>query len=156
MKWKDLLRVMSVAVLCASFSASPAHSGEKKKDKEPSFSFRSFDGKEIKLSQFKGKPILLKFISSWWPECRQGVPVLAKIYEKANAKGVEFVGIFIKDTELKAKEFVAEYRFTFPAGLDSEAKLATEYKVSVHQLNFSSAGTATLLNGSAVLWRKMI
>jgi cytochrome oxidase Cu insertion factor (SCO1/SenC/PrrC family) len=65
MKWKDLLRVMSVAVLCASFSAAPAHSAEVKKDKAPSFSFRSFDGKEIKLSHFKGKPILLKFISSW-------------------------------------------------------------------------------------------
>ena len=54
---------------------------------------------------------------------------LAKIYEKANAKGVEFVGIFIKDTEVNAKKFVAQYRFTFPTGLDSEAKLATEYKV---------------------------
>jgi peroxiredoxin len=54
---------------------------------------------------------------------------LAKIYEKANVKGVEFVGIFIKDTDLNAKEFVAQYRFTFPTGLDSEAKLATEYKV---------------------------
>jgi thiol-disulfide isomerase/thioredoxin len=41
-------------------------------------------------------------------ECRQEDPVLAKIYEKANAKGGEFIGIFIKDTELKAKEFVAE------------------------------------------------
>jgi hypothetical protein len=39
------------------------------------------------------------------------------------------VGVFIKDTKLKAKEFVAEYRFTFPTGLDSEAKLASEYKV---------------------------
>ena len=39
------------------------------------------------------------------------------------------MAIFIKDTELNAKEFVAEYRFTFPTGLDSEAKLATEYKV---------------------------
>jgi peroxiredoxin len=48
---------------------------------------------------------------------------------ESQCKGVEFVDIFIKDTKLKAKEFVAEYEFTFPTGLDSEAKLATEYKV---------------------------
>jgi hypothetical protein len=65
MKWKDLLPAMSVAVLCACFSAAAAHSAEMKKDKAPAFSFRSFDGKEIKLSQFRGKPILLKFIASW-------------------------------------------------------------------------------------------
>jgi cytochrome oxidase Cu insertion factor (SCO1/SenC/PrrC family) len=55
-------------VRCSSlclFSAAPAHSAEMKRDKAPSFSFRSFDGKEIKLSHFKGKPILLKFIASW-------------------------------------------------------------------------------------------
>lgn len=41
---------------------------------------------------------------------------------------MQFVGIFVKDTEVNAKKFVAQHRFTFPSGLDPDMKIANSYK----------------------------
>jgi peroxiredoxin len=54
---------------------------------------------------------------------------LAKIYEKTKGKGVLFVGIFVKDTEANAKQFVAQHGLTFPSGLDLDQKIAQSYRV---------------------------
>lgn len=58
-----------------------------------------------------------------------GGPALAKIYEKTKGKGVRFVGIFVKDTEASAKEFVAQHGLTFSSGLDLDQKIARSYGV---------------------------
>ena len=42
---------------------------------------------------------------------------------------MEFVGIFIKDTEANAKKFIAQYGITFPSGLDPDMKIAQSYKI---------------------------
>ena len=43
----------------------PIALAEAKKKKAPEFSLKSFDNKEIKLSDFQGKPVVLKFMASW-------------------------------------------------------------------------------------------
>ncbi len=40
-----------------------------------------------------------------------------------------FVGIFVKDTEASAKQFVAQHGLTFPSGLDLDQKIARSYRV---------------------------
>jgi hypothetical protein len=65
----------------------------------------------------------------------------------ANAEGVEFVGIFINDTELNAREFVAQYRFIFPTGFDGRRSSRQDIKSWVHQLDFSSASMDTFEGG---------
>ena len=41
---------------------------------------------------------------------------------------MEFVGIFVKDTESGARKFVAQHGITFPAGLDTDMKIAKSYR----------------------------
>jgi len=41
---------------------------------------------------------------------------------------VEFLGVFVKDTEANARKFVSQYKFIFPAGLDPDMKIAKAYK----------------------------
>jgi peroxiredoxin len=42
-------------------------------------------------------------------------------------KGVLFLGIFVKDTENSAKQFVAQHRLSFPSGLDLDQQIARSY-----------------------------
>jgi peroxiredoxin len=44
-------------------------------------------------------------------------------------KGLEFVGIFVKDTETNARNFVSQHKLIFPTGLDPDMKIAKSYKV---------------------------
>ena len=51
------------------------------------------NGKPIKLSDFKGKYLLIDFWASWCVPCRKGNPHLIKLYKKYHAKGFEILGV---------------------------------------------------------------
>ena len=53
---------------------------------------------------------------------------MEKIYREFKDKGIQFVGIFVKDKESDVQKFVKTHGLTFPVGLDDGMKVATAYK----------------------------
>lgn len=66
--------------------------------KAPDFTIKSIDGKDIKLSDYKGKYVMLDFWASWCVPCRQENPNVVKQYGKYHDKGFNILGISL-DTE---------------------------------------------------------
>lgn len=48
----------------------------------PDFTLQSMDGKEVKLSDFKGKKVYLKFWASWCGPCKKSMPELMELAAK--------------------------------------------------------------------------
>lgn len=66
----------------------------------PEIDLPTIDGKEFKLSSLRGKYVVIDFWASWCPDCRKDAPAIIALYDKFNAKGVEFVGVsFDKNKE---------------------------------------------------------
>lgn len=88
------------------------------------------NGKEVKLSDFVGKPIVINFWASWCPPCRAELPhfdKLAKEYEgKVNFLMVNLSG----ESKEKVKDFVKQNGYTFPLYFDDEDRGANAYSVS--------------------------
>lgn len=94
-------------------TARGAHAGEP----APDFDIPAFDGGEIRLSEFRGRPVVLNFWASWCAPCRAEAPALSKV---ASEKGDEvvFIGVNVRDREEDARKFIAEYGVPYRNGRD--------------------------------------
>ncbi len=84
----------------------------------PDFSFKTLDGKERKLSEYKGKWVLLDFWGTWCGPCVMETPFLVDTYAKlggekfemisiANDRSVEVVSEYVKKNDMKWTNTVA-------------------------------------------------
>ena len=67
----------------------------------PDFKMKTIDGKTFKLSQLKGKTVVLDFWASWCPDCRKDAPEVVRMYKEYAPQGIEFVGVSM-DTDMEA------------------------------------------------------
>ena len=95
----------------------------------PSFTLTLFDGREIRLSDYRGKAVFVNFWASWCPPCRAEAPMLEAIWREWKGRDVVFVAINTQDEEPKARAFVEEFGLTYPNGRDPRGAIAIDYGV---------------------------
>lgn len=74
------------AAYIAEINSAPGHKAE-------DFKRKDVNGKNIRLSSFKGKYILLDFWASWCIPCREATPHIKELFKKYNSKGLEVIAI---------------------------------------------------------------
>ncbi|MDR3227505.1 MAG: TlpA family protein disulfide reductase, partial [Prevotellaceae bacterium] len=93
--------LFSLFALLISFSWIQAQTKQTERVTAPDFTIKALDGKEITLSNFKGKYVLIDFWGSWCMPCRQSSPFLVDLYSKLKAKkaNIEFISIAVKENK---------------------------------------------------------
>lgn len=74
----------------------------------------TLDGKEVKLSDYKGKVVLVNFWASWCPPCKEEMPIFEKVYQKYNDKNFVILAVNMDTSEGALKEFLEKNRYSFP------------------------------------------
>ncbi len=77
------------------------------------FTAKTLDDKEIKLSSFRGKVVLLDFFAGWCGPCRAENPNLVKLYAAYKDRGFEIVGVSLDNTIGEAKKYVQDAGITW-------------------------------------------
>ncbi|MBI2061586.1 MAG: redoxin domain-containing protein [Nitrospirae bacterium] len=95
----------------------------------PAFTLMSLDGKEISLSDYAGRAVVLNFWSSWCVPCRDEADLLESIAQHFKGREVNVLGVNIQDEPEAAKKFVAEEGMTFPNVVDTDGRLSIAYGV---------------------------
>lgn len=87
-------------------------------------------GQQVKLSDFKGKPVFLNFWATWCPPCKKEMPEIQKLLPKYHDR-IQFIGVShgSEDTVDKAKAFVEEGGYTWLFVHDAAADAAASYQV---------------------------
>lgn len=103
----------------------------------PDFTVQMFDGKQITLSNERGKVVLVNFWATWCPPCREELTrVESDLIERF--KGQNF--LFLPISRGEEREAVADFRsqmgYTFPMGLDPERKIYDLYASNYIPRNF--------------------
>ncbi len=90
----------------------------------------SADNKSVKLSDLKGKVVVLNFWASWCVPCAQEAADLQATYEKYKDKGVVFLGVDWTDIEGDALNYLKRFGITYANGPDLQTKIGPRYHIS--------------------------
>lgn len=93
------------------------------------FVLKDISGKTFRLSEQKGKPVLLIFITTWCPSCRSEIPYYKNIYETYGKDGLEVVQINIQESKETASRFAARYGIPFRTLVDARGDVAGAYGI---------------------------
>lgn len=97
------------------------------KETAPDFNIELFGGGNFRLSDHKGKVVVINFFASWCVSCGEETPIIEKVAHKYSPQEVAFLAIAVDDTEKKAKAFLQKTGLTIPAGLDKTGKIKDDY-----------------------------
>lgn len=114
------------AALVASMAPVASHEGDDEAaqgsaaacdaDAKPAnmdFTIKSLDGKDVKLSAYKGKVVLLNFWATWCGPCKAEIPGFVELQQQYKDDLV-IVGYSVDDTADKARAFATEYKINYP------------------------------------------
>ena len=99
----------------------------------PDFEIAALNGDvKIRLSDFKGKPVLLNYWASWCQECKVEAHILEAFHQKygSTTQQIKVIGIAVQDTAGKAKDFARIFGKTYFLGLDdATGNIALDYGI---------------------------
>jgi peroxiredoxin len=80
-------------------------------------------GKQIKLSSYKGKVVVLNLWGAWCPPCRVEAPQLQKVWQSYQDKNVQILGIDLRDPDRSYPEdFMRDQGLTYPSIYDPSSR----------------------------------
>ncbi len=99
----------------------------------PDFTVLDWEGKEVSLKDFRGKPVILNFWATWCGPCKNEMPDFNELYQEYGEE-IHFVMVNMtdgtEDTIDSVKEFIEETGYEFPVYFDTEMSAAVAYGVS--------------------------
>lgn len=113
--------------------------GTQKGQLAPDFALTDLKGNPVKLSDLKGKKVMVNFWATWCPPCRVEMPHMQKFYEDYQSKNVVIVGVNLTTTEENpdnVKAFVEDQQLTFPIVLDQEGDVLQTYQVVAYPTTY--------------------
>ena len=97
----------------------------------PDFELETADGGTVRLSELRGRPVVLNVWTSWCPPCREEMPALERVHQAYQGQGVVVLGLnsTFQDVRENAQAFAAERGLTFPIVFDEDGQATRLYQV---------------------------
>lgn len=102
--------VIAAALLAICGAANAMKVG----DVVPDFTRADISGRQVQLSKYQGRLVLLNFWASWCAPCREEMPTFSKWQRELGARGLQVIGVSMDDDAAEVNKFLAAYPVTYP------------------------------------------
>ncbi|HEY3336327.1 MAG TPA: TlpA disulfide reductase family protein [Candidatus Limnocylindrales bacterium] len=93
------------------------------------FTGLGYDGEQVSLTSYVGKPLWLTFGASWCRDCRVESADLQATYEQFQGSGLNVLAVFINDPRADIEAYAGRAGLTFPIVADEKAKIGAAYNL---------------------------
>ena len=94
----------------------------------PEFSGELLDGAEFDSTELDGGIAVINFWGSWCAPCRVESPEFQEVYAEVRDRGVQFLGVNVKDTDQLARAFEDSFGIEFPSLYDPRGEVALAFR----------------------------
>jgi len=121
-----LVLILAIAAI-AGFYALRRHSpqsgtlGTKIKALAPDFTLPQLDGKQLTLSSYRGKVVLLDFWATWCVPCREETPHFVEMQQKYGERGLQIIGVSMDDSPDPVRTFYQQFHMSYPVVMGTPA-----------------------------------
>ena len=115
--------VLSAAIAVAAPASAPNLIGKE----APDFVLRGIDGKNLRLSEFRGQVVLVNFWARWAGDSRQQMPALDRINTTYQRAGLVVLGVSVDDDLRRSREFAASMGVSYPILFDTGQEIGKDY-----------------------------
>ena len=125
-----LLALLLIALGATAAEAKPGAELRAVKHPIPASDFylRDLQGKLVRLSDFRGKVVLLNFWATWCPPCRKEMPSMQRLYQAYKDKGLEIVAVSVDTASSgEVRAFTEKLGLTFTALHDRDSLVSRLY-----------------------------
>jgi peroxiredoxin len=111
------------------------------------FSLKTPDGKTFRLSDHRGKTVIVNFWATWCPPCREEMPAMERLYQQHKDRGLVLVAVSLDADPAVVGPFLKQNKLSFPIALDPKSESANKYGVRALPSSFvvDREGTMTAL-----------
>jgi thiol-disulfide isomerase/thioredoxin len=112
------LRKIVILILLAVL---PSLSFGQSRNKAPSLVIKDLQGHTFRLSDYKGKVVLINFWATWCPPCRAEMPDLIKMQREYRGRGLQVIGItYPPQTAGEVRRFIRKLRVNYPVAIGTK------------------------------------
>lgn len=130
--WGNLVLLLGIAAVAGVLGLQLARQNatQPTSGRAPDFQLTLFDGGEMRISELRGRVVLVNFWASWCPPCRDEAPDLQALHEAYADAGFVVLGVnILESSRQKALDFIDEFALTYPNGEDIGQFIANLYRV---------------------------
>ena len=133
---RNLLTVLvlgGIVALLLAFAMPDYRQGEASLAGKPAKDFAlTLDGRQIHLSDLRGKVVVLNFWATWCPPCVEETPSLNQLQAKIAPQGGMVLGVSVDEDPDAYQNFLHQYQVAFPTFRDPTKKIALDYGTSMY------------------------